>query len=944
MAHDNGDWKSGRYTHYCRIGHCPHNCTSEEDSLQKAQSSMRKSLGMGMTGAELYRWKGVEDANGYYQRGRSQHEILSNALTMQFDKAACDKAIAEVDNAADAELLTYATLNSAKAGLILRDMEKDKNNETSARLTLLTWPVQRFLNATFAADKLACDYMNTQAMDADGAATQQARAKLFKANVEFFNGTRGRKVLSDYVGMITDLNSKAWDGWKGGEETKLPYATKLLVPMVGAWRRLVVPFTDNDAFELLARSGRDGLEIYDADELKFLSKTLGAKMAVCQDCVDQDFTSEMLPLVDSDPELVHKASADNVLMLRVGSGVVERSHIAGQELKPVKSKGVALDAQALAMTTYRKSAIAEGRWLLNRVKGQLLRDRKVCPKAMARHAKSFRFGSGKASRNETSSKMTKKQRLLGGEQRVGLKRKTDGHKKFRRSVWQCKAAVGTHEFTLEERRVSQLWSQMSPGEKALWEAESKAENACLLSVPKDSTMDDVSAAVAKAGNASRGREMALRREAVASTMQAMHSHAAWDNGLGLCSMSSALKPEFVTNDSLAACKALVNDASKHDGTIAQNPEVDTCHRMPCVIRNWGLCSKDPLLQSSNRGTLNIYREFNNNSISRNQFPIITKLSVLGESLCVAITDTVGKGETVLVAFVEFDSDENAKLQHVKVANCTGPQLRCAFSQQVIHQLLHRAAAKNKISPTKVESIDVSYFVGAVPVCLDGGLAFHVGGGQETRSKVPLKSVIPATAGRKEATASDGSGKVKMPFGLSMAAFGAKKQEQMQNEEDAGGSGGADKEDKEKDKMHAGGHAGADGDGDDDLLGPEPEPSDFWDDMPSGSKLGIMGIDIAPGHSAKCWVCVSKALDNKVCKVSKDSIRLWYRHKPGQAEKSMHLQRVTDAFKHATCKSDATDLHIDHSMKFLHRHKHNDSFSDDLKEAMETALANLQALR
>ena len=62
--------------------------------------------------------------------------------------------------------------------------------------------------------------------------------------------------------------------------------------------------------------------------------------------------------------------------------------------------------------------------------------------------------------------------------------------------------------------------------------------------------------------------------------------------------------------------------------------------------------------------------------------------------------------------------------------------------------------------------------------------------------MPLKWVIPATAGRKEATASDGSGKVKMPFGLSMAAFGAKEQEKMQNEEDAGGSGGADKEDKE----------------------------------------------------------------------------------------------------------------------------------------------------
>ena len=77
--------------------------------------------------------------------------------------------------------------------------------------------------------------------------------------------------------MITDLNSKAWDGWKGGEETELAYAKKLLVPMVGAWRRLVVPFTANDAFEVLAGSGSDGIEIYDVEKLKRLHLKLVAQ-------------------------------------------------------------------------------------------------------------------------------------------------------------------------------------------------------------------------------------------------------------------------------------------------------------------------------------------------------------------------------------------------------------------------------------------------------------------------------------------------------------------------------------------------------------------------------------------------------------------------------------------------------------------------------------------
>ena len=936
---------------------CPHECTSPSDSLEKAKSTMRKSLGMGMIGAELYRWKGVEDANGYYHRGRSQHEILSNAIKMHWDKEACDKAIAAVADAEEnkvAELLTFTTTNSAKAGLILRDMDKDTNNETSFRLTLLTRPVQHFLNATFAADELAVDFMNKQAMDADGPETQKARAALFKANLEFFDGTRGRQVLSEYLGMITDLAGKAWDGWKGSAETKLVYAKKLLLPMVGAWRRLVVPFTDNDAFELLASSGIDGIETYSVEELTRLGLKLEAKMAVCKDCVDQGFASEMLPEIRSNPMFVHDACADNVLMLRVGSGVVERAHRSGQELKPVKSKGIALDAQALAMTTYRKSAIAEGRWLLDKVKGKVLRERNICPSEMARHAKSFRFGNiHTASYKAFGNKKTKKLRLLGGQKKVGLSRRSDGHKKFRRSVWQCEARVGTPEFVAEERRVSMLWSAMSPESKALWDAESKLEDACLLSVPNGSSMNDVNAAVAKAGNVSVGRAMSLRREAVASAMEAIASHAAWDNGLGLCSMTSALKPEFVTNDPIPTCRTLVKDVFGHDGTIVENPKVDTSPSMPCAIKNWGLCSKDSLLQSCKRGTLNIYRQLKqlkHNSINlRSQFPIFAKLSVLDEVVWVAICDTIGRGETVVVALVNVDSDENVQLQQVKVANRSEP--RCAFSQQIIQQLLNRAAAKNKMSsPTSIVEMSVSYFVDAKPVDLEGSLAFRLA--QETRCKVPLNSVVPVTAG---AESSGGSTIRKTFFGLSDIAFGSQSNQKMmqkQSEEEqlGGAGGGADKDQDKLDKvkvvkekkMDAGGDAAEDTDAGEDLA--IPDPSDAWDGMPSGSKLGVMGIDKAPGHAAKCWVCVAKGeTDKKINTVKKNEIRMWYRLKPGQAEKSMHVRCLADACNHKCCKDSASSVQIQHSIFFLKKHKDNTSFGDDLREVMETALVTLQAL-
>jgi hypothetical protein len=963
ISFDNGDWNSSKYVHYCLVGHCRHGCTGPETALETAKATCRKLLGNGMATAEVYRWKGVEEANTYYCAARAQHEIFSNALKMQWDRKACDKAIAEVQDAANAELLAYTTLNSAKAGLILRDMDKDKNNETSVRLTLLTWPVQRFLNATFQADHLACDFLNKQAMDPTGAESQEARSKLFKANIAFFNGSRGEKVLSDYMGMVMDLNGTAWDGWNGSDADKLQCAKKLVVPMVGAWRRLVVPYTFNDAFELMVSSG-DGVEIFDAAKLKSLGERLRAKIAVCEDCGDTDFTGELLPLITSDPELAHKICGDNIVMLRVGSGVVERQHILGQDLKPAKSKGVALDAQALAMTTYRKSVIAEGKWLAGKVKEKVLRDKKVGPEAMARHAKSFRFG--KASYQDKSR--TKKLRLLGGQKRVGLQRRSDGHKKFRRSVWSCKARVGTAEFVNEEKRVSLLWSEKSPEEKALWEAEGKLENESLLTLPLDATMDDVNVAVTKAGNASRGREMSLRRETIGSALEAMHTDPVWGNGLGLGSMASALKPEFVTKDSIKTSRAIVKDAFGHDYTVIPNPAVNTTPRLPCAIKNWGLCSQDPLLLASSRGTLNMYRQLKNNNISRDKLPIFAKLFVSGESVHVAIADTVGAGETLTVAFAECD--ENESVWSLKVQSDGGP--RCAFSQQVIHELLHRAAAKINTSPLKYVSVDMALLVDPIPFSSGGRLAFRPPAGKELlQCKVPLDSAIPL--GRSKGSGDDGKGgnATKMPFGLLNQAFsntlptkaekvsggssGCKPKETADSgchpdEEDvdvgAGGAGGG--------SGGGGGHAGGAGsadkeaaekDAEEDVgLGPElPVDSDVWDCMPSGSKVGIMAIDLAPGHTAKCWLCVRRGHEKKACTVRKGSIRLWYRFKEGQAEKSMHLSCVTDGSFKGTLEADVSDLHLRHSMFFLRRHMHSDSFTDDLKEAMVSALAAVTLL-
>ena len=68
--------------------------------------------------------------------------------------------------------------------------------------------------------------------------------------------------------------------------------------MVGACRRLFVAFKSSDAFEFLAACDNG----YDKEKLESLAGRLNAKRAACEECIVQDFTIEMLGLMETDPE------------------------------------------------------------------------------------------------------------------------------------------------------------------------------------------------------------------------------------------------------------------------------------------------------------------------------------------------------------------------------------------------------------------------------------------------------------------------------------------------------------------------------------------------------------------------------------------------------------------------------------------------------------------
>ena len=128
-----------------------------------------------------------------------------------------------------------------------------------------------------------------------------------------------------------------------------------------------------------------------------------------------------------------------------------------------------------------------------------------------------------------------------------------------------------------------------------------------------------------------------------------------------------------------------------------------------------------------------------------------------------------------------------------------------------------------------------------------------------------------------------------------------------------------------------------------MLGAKEAEADAWDSMPSGSRLGVMGIDLAPSAQAKCWVYNSKGLDKKVAAVKKGSMRLWFRVKDGQAEKSMHPQCLEN-LSFLKCSEGALPKQISHSLLFLNKHRDNTSFSEELRHVMQSALDALSPLK
>ena len=156
-----------------------------------------------------------------------------------------------------------------------------------------------------------------------------------------------------------------------------------------------MPRDFDDAFELLgAFQDGNGNRILDDVKLQVVVASLSEKMQRCENCVNPDFTAQLVPIAAEQSQFVYEFSTDMAIFSRVNSAITERWHLSGQELKPTKSRGLALDALALQTTTYRKSVTRDSEILRGNVEGDVLKRKGITQQEFAVTCSRRRLGWG----------------------------------------------------------------------------------------------------------------------------------------------------------------------------------------------------------------------------------------------------------------------------------------------------------------------------------------------------------------------------------------------------------------------------------------------------------------------------------------------------------------------------------------------------------------------
>ena len=390
------------------------------------------------------------------------------------------------------------------------------------------------MNVCFKAEAAVAQAMIASTTDPGSEPTKELCAVALRLNSEILSGKRGNDVLVAFTEALEDFRSAAWKGLPLSDDVRFESACHMLCALGSAWRRLC-DFADQPRFRIFDVCHIGGKQVFDSNHIKRVIDPLVALQAICEDCIDREFTGKLLPPLRSGqlPLMREAVSllADILTCLRASSVSVERAHLPAEESKPTRSRGRAMEIKTVAAHTYRRFVREEHGLVHQQVLHKVLAGAGL---SYTQFSACLRGGSfGHVDRVGRARLGQRQPRALAG---IDV---------FRSETWnrEVKGKIGSPDHVAEMKRVVEAWVALSDAEREYFQRRAARETSARADVRQQGRMQSVD----ELGLRSNARQ-AMLRDVARHAMGRLVEHPAWQAGLGVWSHSSAVDAILIARD------------------------------------------------------------------------------------------------------------------------------------------------------------------------------------------------------------------------------------------------------------------------------------------------------------------------------------------------------------------------------------------------------------
>ena len=673
---DNSSWDSLDWEHICLGPNCRAKCGGDPVT---AKCMMVKAAKLSVTSypsAPLqYRWKGVEQFAAKLWRTKKHHGIAVESHEIVWpdadvrDARKCLEALAPAAAESPDAVRHKAQV---RGGMTVDFLRSDADAMQTEKLILLQSASQGFLNKCFAAEAAVTKYSQRVALlPSDTRAPPDytltdMRQSAIDRNWHILSGDAGIALLSEYSRYLS-FESEVWEHWSmaGSDDAKYNMCLDLVIVMQDAYNRLVFKcdIPNLEIFEV-CKVG-EGLD-FDLQRVQAIARTLKSKYDRCKFSVDRTFTLiwvTRLLFSDASCRKAHLCLRNILSVIRVTSTRVERKHLVGQELIPVK-RGAALECSQLAKHVFQKLVLVSVERHRSHAYAQCLGSPATAAlfsRCLTEHCcqgHSDRRSEAAASKKPNAKQPQSAMARIAGRLKVTQVR---GYDMYSRSNFSDSLEGNT---IFEKRKSMDLkWKALSENEKNGYKNAAAAENARVAergneTFPEFLARMEREPVVVRSNNLKHLRE---RFKSVHNSLDEIVNHDVYSAGSRMHDFSHGIRPEIIETDwtrqqAHEECRRLFDYDHKPCASPSKLPR---CF-YPCTQLCGGICCTSTLAESAQNLTYNLYARC---SRWKSEFPIMLELTSEPVKEFVLLGRLVGTGQLAMFSKLAVTHVDASPGQH-----------------------------------------------------------------------------------------------------------------------------------------------------------------------------------------------------------------------------------------------------------------------------------------